>query len=168
MHVNLEIWEVLFASALFFLLIKTLYSIVKDFVIPYLTAQLHAIMKEQSELFDKEKLVSSALSKIDNQRKQQDNMFVLLEKKVQTWYDKKILSLQQEQAGARVLADKIEKKRLIQEKNFIASKIMQEALPRIIKNAEQQLSRNYGEKLIAFSPCISRFVQRGKFGGSND
>lgn len=167
MHVGFEIWEVLFASVLFFLLVKTLYSLVRNFIIPYLRTQLHTIMKEQSELFDKEKLVSSALSKIENQRKQQDNMFVLLEKKVQTWYDKKMLSLQQEQVIARVLAEKIQKKRLFQEKNFIASKIMQEALPRIIEKVEQQLGVQCREESIVFSPCVSRFIQEKKYGESH-
>lgn len=133
-------------------------------MIPYLTSQLHAIIKEQSELFDKEKLVSSALSKIDNQRKQQDNMFVLLEKKVQMWHDKKTTSLQQDQALARVLAEKIEKKRLSQEKNFVTSKIMQEALPRIIEKTQKQLSGRYVGTSALFSPCISRFIQEKRAG----
>ena len=162
MHVDLEVWKVLFAFVLFFLLIKTLVSIIKNFIIPYLTTQLHSITKEQSELFDKEKLVSSALSKIDNQRKQQGNMFVLLEKKVQIWHDRKMLSLGQEQIAARILAEKIEKKRLLQAKNFITAKIMQDALPKIIEKVEQQLTTNCKENNVAFAHYLCRFTQEKK------
>jgi len=168
MHVDLEVWGVLFAFVLFLLLIKTLGSLVKSLIVPYLTTQLHEITKEQSELFDKEKLVSSALSKIENQRKQQGNMFVLLEKKVQVWHDKKMVSLQQEQLFGRILVEKIEKKRLLQEKNFIATKTIQDALPRIIENVEQQLKSGYKQDAADLSQCVYRFVQVLKQGLNHD
>ena len=77
-------------------------------------------------------------------------------------------SLRQEQGAARILAEKIENKRLSQEKNFIASKTMQEVLPRIIEKVRLQASEQYLGKAAVFSPSVARFVQEGKNGGSHD
>src|SRR3990167_4603323 len=128
MHVGISFWEILFALFIFTLLISKLFSLTKNHIIPYLEKQLRAIKKEQTELLDKEKLVTSTLNKVDNQRKQQEKMFVLLEKKVQIWHKEWSQEIQQKQRNVREDAEKITKKRIVQEKNFIAAKIMQEAL----------------------------------------
>lgn len=167
MHVSLNFWEMIFVFFLFILLCQKLFSLIKTYAIPFLENQLRALKKEQAELLDKEKLVTTTLNKVDNQRKQQEKMFVLLEKKVQIWHAQLSHHIQQQQRSAREVAEKIAKKRSLQEKNFTSTKTTQQVLPEIIENVRQELMQTYGKDKAALYESLAALNALQKAGSSH-
>ena len=162
MHVSTNAIGLLFGFSLFSLLVYKLAELVKAYLIPLLYKQMHEMKKERAELLDREKLVTSTLSKIDNQRNQQKKMFILLEKKIQMWHNEVQLEAEKREDDFRVIAHNVEEKRGIQEHNFAVAKTTLNVLPAILQKVRRDLLIEYKNENLSISQCIDRFAKNAK------
>jgi hypothetical protein len=142
-HISLEFWKIIFHFSLFFLLFYKLCRFVIDFFLPYLHQQKHALKKKQVELLDKEKLVSSSLSKVKDQIQDQQKNYVLLKNKVKNCHENISAKNKLKKKEYKVTTDKIQERRELQKKNLSLSKALEKAIPKIISSATKELSSLY-------------------------
>lgn len=146
MHISSDLLGMTFDFFLFGLLVYRLYTVVKNHAVPFLHKMMRSIKKEQTELLDKEKLVTSTLSKIDNQRKQQQKMFGLLEQKVQMWHERETYDTAMAEDANLLRAQAIRERHDRQGKNFASIKAMQEVLPLMLEESREDLLRQAKKK----------------------
>ena len=143
MHIDSDIFGILFGITVFGLLVYKLYRLVITNLVPYLSEQTRLIKKKQIELLEKEKLITTTLNKIYNQTKQQQKMFILLEKKIKLWHKVMRNKKLKYEEDYNKIAEHTRRKRERQRKNFIASKIAFESVPHMMNLARKELINNY-------------------------
>ena len=155
MHISSDFLGVTFDFFLFGLLTYKLWGMITTHAIPLLHKMMRSIKKEQTELLDKEKLVTSTLSKIDNQRKQQQKMFALLEKKVQAWHKEASHRVSCAEEENVLRAQAIREKHEHQGKKIASVKVVQEALPVILQKAKENFIKHAAAEKGAMESYIS-------------
>ena len=161
MHISANLGSILFGFSLFFLLIYKLAELVKSHMLPFLRKQIRLVKKEQVELWDREKLVTSTLNKIDNQRNQQKKMFVLLEKKMRLWHKEMLDDIRLRENEFRDIADDVAKKRKKQDHNFSTTKTMLKVLPTLLQETKDELLKISSDDDAALKECIQKLGKAG-------
>ncbi|KKQ32620.1 MAG: hypothetical protein US49_C0006G0071 [candidate division TM6 bacterium GW2011_GWF2_37_49] len=148
--------EVLFKLTIFSLLLIKILQLFKSYGVPYLFDEIKREKAVRTELIEKENLVKSTQNKIENQIRNQNKLFLDLEKNVQKWH---AYLRQEEDVITKKLADakiKIERKRNIQRNNYVITTIYSVAMPKAIKLAQKELESNYlnQDGILAFNKLI--------------
>ncbi|MBX9831193.1 hypothetical protein K2X40_04520 [Candidatus Babeliales bacterium] len=132
---------------------------IKAYVVPFLYEQLRSLRKRETELLEKEKLIMSTMNRVERTISHQKKMFVLLERKVKTWYDseqerKEVLDKEHEK-----IREQITEKRKIQATFLTLAKEMQQAIPEAVDLARKELVQKYahdkGKNVL--KQCIEQF-----------
>lgn len=159
MHIETDFWGIVFRFTLFSLLIYQVYALIKAHLVPFLYEQLRSLRKRETELLEKEKLVMSTMNRVERTISHQKKMFVLLERKVKTWYDfeqerKEVLDKEHEK-----IREQITEKRKIQATFLTLAKEMQQAIPEAVDLARKELAQKYahdkGKNVL--KQCIEQF-----------
>ncbi len=143
MHIDGGILNVSFGVTLFTLLAYKLRALGKKYLIPYLIQQKIALKKRYAEILEKKKLVASTTMRIENQIKNREIEFILLEKKVQGWHtylNHKYAERVKEQKRLIVV---LNEKRRKQGECLTATSIAQEAMPLALQEALETLTEKY-------------------------
>jgi biopolymer transport protein ExbB/TolQ len=156
--------EVLFQLTLFALLVIVVYKLIKQYLIPFLYQEIRRIKKYKKDLSNKNKLLNASKKRLENQIKQQDDSFVLLEQKVHAWYKSVVDSNEKKQEENKKILEHVEKKRKAQLANLSLRKIQKIVIPEAIEQAYQEIEKKYeGDKgLQLLQELIEKVQPEGK------
>ena len=110
MGISSDFWTLLFRSTLFLLFAYKCYELIVTHLYPYLVQQKKILKRQEEELLEKEKLISSTLKRVENQINHQRKMFILLEKKIQVWHRFMLNNQILEEKRQQLLMTKIKEK----------------------------------------------------------
>ncbi|MFH1831539.1 MAG: hypothetical protein ABH827_01935 [bacterium] len=146
MHVGSSALSIIFHATLFSLLFYQLWALGKKHIIPFLFHRIKNYKKHQSELLDKEKLLTATIKRMDLQIGVQKKTLITLEKRVQIWYQAMLKNKQQEDASKKIIYDQIEAKRTVQEAHFANAKIAEQVIPQVFSLVEKKLMALYAQE----------------------
>jgi len=153
---DITFMSVLFNFTIFSLLLIKILQLFKNHGIHYLFDEIKKEKAIRTELIEKENFVKSTQNKLENQIRNQNKLFLDLEKNVQKWHAHLRL---EEELIAKKLVDakvKIERKRNIQRNNYVITTTYSIAMPKALYLAEKELASNYTSKdrVLAFNKLI--------------
>ncbi len=143
MHIDMNPLSIVFHLTLFAIFSFKLWGLIKEHLFPYLSKEKREQKKQQVEILERDKLLTSTVKRIDNQVKHQKKMFVLLEKKVQRWHQFKCDSNADVEKEDKKLIAKNKKKRMMQERFLQESKLAASVMPLAFQNARDELKCAY-------------------------
>ena len=133
-----------FQLTIFFLLSIVVYSLIKDYLIPFLYSEMEEIKKKKKELKEKCNLLGLSEKRIKNEIEDQRGSFNVLENKIRNWKN----SLEEENSKKddfnKKLLDKVKKKRIVQSGNLSLLKTQRIVIPESIKQAYKEIKHLYG------------------------
>lgn len=150
--------DILFKFTVFSLLLIKILQLLKNYVAPYLFDEIKREKAIRIELIEKENFVKSTKNKIENQIRNQNKLFIDLEKNVQKWNS--FLKNEDEETGKKIaeIKVKIEQKRNIQRKNYFLTTAYSKAIPQAVDLAQKELeilyTNNDSEGRIALNKLI--------------
>lgn len=146
MHTNIGFWDVVFKLTLFSLISYKLYDLIKTYLVPFLIQQITQEKRQQTELLEKEKLLTSTQQRFKNQIYNQKQMFILLEKNVHEWHKaQQNENLNQEHENA-LIVEKTKTKRISQKDNLVLLNNIQLSMPSAMEQAIEELKSKYSSQ----------------------
>lgn len=140
MEISSDFLTLLFKCTLFFLFSYKCYELVMRYLFPYLVQQKGELKKNEEELLEKEKLVSSTLRRVENQINHQRKIFILVEKKIQNWHRFMLNNHILEEKKQQLIITKIKEKRMLQQQQLSQKKLYKVLFPRIVLKAPRTLT----------------------------
>jgi hypothetical protein len=143
MHTELGFLEIFFRISIFSMLAYKLYGLIKTQLVPLLAEQISSEKKEQMELLEKDKLLSSTQKRMNNQIYNQKQMFTLLERNVQVWHAAKLEENVVCEEENQLIIQQVEQKRRVQYENVALSYAVTASIPNALQQAAKELTKRY-------------------------
>jgi hypothetical protein len=143
MYSEITALDVFFKITVFGLLLYKIFELFITYLLPLLKEQIFQDRKQQTEIFEKEKLFISTKQRIENQIYNQKQMFIHLERNVQAWHNNMLLERESLEQKNRINNERIQDKRRTQKKNMILFFDVQTSCPEALKRARKELMKEY-------------------------
>lgn len=138
-----DVFTIIFRFTLFGLLAYKVKQMICSYGIPYLQQEVEAERKQNMELLEKEKLLTSTQHRLENQMSQQSRALAGLEKKVQQWNNVLAVDHQERSANMARICELVQKKRKQQSLYLQSAKDAQVVIPEVFTNIECELALHY-------------------------
>lgn len=136
----LDKWlDIAFRLTLFVLFSYQAYTLLSNYVLPYLRQRLKIFYDEQAALLNQEGLFRSTLKKIENDTYLQKRKLAILEKRVEEWYDALKADYLQQEHENKNIAIRLQEKRRRQQEITTRIAIAEQAIPEAITLVKQEL-----------------------------
>lgn len=149
---GINFWEIIFELTIFFLLCVAIYDLSKKYLLPILYEQISSIKKKEIDDKERDKLLSSSKKRIENEIKDQDEKFFLLEKKVRVWGNFLEEEKNKLEKVDENILENVKAKRKKQEANFNLFNTQRIVIPQAVrlsyKEIEDLYSGSKGEELL--------------------
>ncbi|MFA5075206.1 MAG: hypothetical protein WC436_03835 [Candidatus Babeliales bacterium] len=142
----IDFGDIFFRLFIFFLFSLIIYKLIKDILLPILYKQIEKIKQDRRDLKEKKNLLDATYQTLKTEIKNQKDIFIVLDKKVQIWFTNVSLENKKKEEEYKLLHDKIENKREIQVQNLNLLKIQQAIIPEAILKATIKLKELYKEQ----------------------
>lgn len=134
---------IIFRFTIFGLLAYKVTQLINTYAIPFLKEVLSTEHKNQTELFEKEKLLVSTQHRLETQISSQKKSFSFLEKNASLW-QAHLLNLKNEaERTTKLVALHLEDKRKIQQEYLALAKNVAEIIPIACEQATLELAKSY-------------------------
>ena len=143
MFTNLSLINIFFKCSIFLILIYKIYDLIKNHIPAYLVEQVILTKNRQLQIFEKEKLLTTASFRLENEIFHQKEMFISLEKKMQYWQELMIQFKNEQDQKNNVLLKRLKEKRSLQHSNITNQKNMESVLPKALIAARRELMIKY-------------------------
>lgn len=141
---QIDFLGILFELTLFYLLVVSVYKLIKIYLLPILYSEINIIEKKKKDLEDKDSLLDKSKVKLKENIEDQKEKFLLLEKKVDLWKQ----SMLQENEDAKEqnisLLEKVKIKRKKQETILSLINLQKIVVPSSIQLAYNESQEKYG------------------------
>ncbi|MCK4650797.1 hypothetical protein KAT08_01350 [Candidatus Babeliales bacterium] len=141
---QIDFLGILFELTLFYLLVVSVYKLIKTYLLPILYSEINIIEKKKKDLEDKDSLLDKSKVKLKENIEDQKEKFLLLEKKVDLWKQ----SMLQENEDAKEqnisLLEKVKIKRKKQETILSLINLQKIVVPSSIQLAYNESQEKYG------------------------
>ena len=136
---------IIFRLVLFGLLVYKVTQLVKSHVIPLLKEELDLERKQQTELFEKEKLLICTQHRLENQISSQKKTFVALDKSVQLWQSCLLAQKEENERAAKQTLVNLDEKRKIQQCYLALAKDGAAIIPATCEQAVAELIKKFDD-----------------------
>ncbi len=160
---GIDVLEVLFELVLFGLLVVVVYRLVKDYMVPALYSEIEKIKKKRKDIVDKEDLLVDSSKKLVINIKDQEENFVDLDKKVQTWRSSILEEQSKNIKEKELFLNQTKEKRKKQAVNLGLLKLQEKVIPESVKLAYKKIEELYvGQKSINLLKELISAIQPDK------
>ena len=134
---------IVFRLVLFGLLAYKITQLVKSHLIPLLKEELDLEHKQQTELFEKEKLLICTQHRLENQISSQKKTFISLDKSVHLWQSRLLQQKDENEHAAKQMLVNLDEKRKIQQQYLALAKDSVAIIPATCEQAAAELIKKF-------------------------
>lgn len=134
---------IVFKLVIFGLLVYKVTQLVRAYVIPLLREELDLEHKQQTELFEREKLLICTQHRLENQINSQKKTFAVLDKNVQIWQSCLLAQKEENERNAKRTFVQLEDKRKIQQHYLALAKDSDAIIPTTCQQAAAELIKEF-------------------------
>lgn len=170
MHVNLTLPDIIFHGTVFGILLWNIISLINYYLIPVLYQEVCDEKNNQLEIMQKDKLLVSTRSRLENQIKLQQKNFLILDKNIQRWHRNHVLEQEKKEKENRALQQKVQSKRLMQQQHARTSALLELSIEDALHQAENELRARsaHDQRHIFTEKSIALLAQISSKGALND